>query len=110
MTGFPGGNVAKSEKKEGLSWHFQAPVRFFSEILINRSLLITIQEQLAGTDTWGPASEIWALGATVFTMMTGIPPPQQFEYQWAMSRMSDKPFTSGLKNLVSAMLKVRKYR
>lgn len=107
VTGFPGGNVAKSEKKEGLSWHFQAPVRFFSEILINRSLLITTQEQLAGTETWGPASEIWALGATVFTMMTGIPPPQQFEYQWAMSRMSDKPFTSGLKNLVSAMLKVR---
>lgn len=29
VTGFPGANVAKSEKKEGLGWWFQPPVCFF---------------------------------------------------------------------------------
>ncbi|RAL62679.1 hypothetical protein DID88_004522 [Monilinia fructigena] len=89
VTGFPGGKVAKSQKKEGMEWWFQSP------------------EQLAGTEGWCPASEIWSLGATVYTMMTGIPPPQQFDFKEVVSRMSDKNYTSPLREIVTDMLSFR---
>lgn len=112
VTGFPGGNVAKTEKKEGLQWWYTPPVcvhfLFVSWWVDGSALMVmVIQEQLSGTESWGPASEIWALGAVVYTMMTGIPPAQQFDYKWVMSRMSDKPYTRGLKEIVASMLQPR---
>ena len=66
-----------------------------------------MKEIHGGYGAWSPASEIWALGAVIYTMMTGIPPPRQFDYHWQISRMSDKGYTSGLKEIVGDMLKTK---
>ena len=46
------------------------------------------------------------LGATIYTMMTGIPPPRDLGYDWNVSRMNDKEFSKGLRDIVGDMLKV----
>ena len=46
------------------------------------------------------------LGATIYTMMTGIPPPRDLEYDWNVSRMNDKGFSEGLRDIVGDMLKM----
>ncbi|QSZ36185.1 hypothetical protein DSL72_007310 [Monilinia vaccinii-corymbosi] len=89
VTGFPGGRVAQCWKKEGAGWWSQPP------------------DQLAGTESWSPASEVWSLGATVYTMMTGIPPPQQLDFKVVVSRMSDRSYTRALREIVSDMLSFR---
>lgn len=37
-------------------------------------------------------------------MMTGIPPPRYFEHNWQISRMNDKGFSEGLRDIVGNML------
>lgn len=37
-------------------------------------------------------------------MMTGMPPPRYFEYNWQISRMNDKGFSEGLRDIVATML------
>jgi serine/threonine protein kinase len=44
------------------------------------------------------------LGATVYMMMTGIPPPRTSHYDWQISRMNDKGFSQGIREVVSQML------
>jgi hypothetical protein len=51
------------------------------------------------------STEIWMLGATIYTMMTGIPPPRIEEYDWNVSRMNDKGFSKPLRDIVGDMLK-----
>lgn len=36
--------------------------------------------------------------------MTGIPPPRYYEYNWQISRMNDKGFSQGLREIVASML------
>lgn len=43
----------------------------------------------------------------MYTMMTGIPPPQQFDFKEVVSRMSDKNYTSPLREIVTDMLSFR---
>jgi len=40
-------------------------------------------------------------------MMTGIPPPRDLEYDWNVSRMNDKGFSEGLRDIVGDMLKMQ---
>jgi hypothetical protein len=37
-------------------------------------------------------------------MMTGIPPPRLCSYDWQISRMNDKGFTKGIRDIVALML------
>jgi cytochrome oxidase assembly protein ShyY1 len=37
-------------------------------------------------------------------MMTGIPPPRYFDYNWQVSRLHDKGFSKSLCDLVAMML------
>jgi hypothetical protein len=37
-------------------------------------------------------------------MMTGIPPPRYYDYDWQVSRMNDKGFSKGLRDIVAKML------
>jgi serine/threonine protein kinase len=53
---------------------------------------------------WSCASEIWSLGAVLYMMMTGIPPPRFYDFGWQISRMNDKGFSSRLREIVGAML------
>ena len=64
----------------------------------------TWQEIYHNTHLWSRASEIWSLGAVVYTMMTGIPPPRYYEYAWHISRMADKGFSKGIRDIVANML------
>jgi hypothetical protein len=38
-------------------------------------------------------------------MMTGIPPPRYYDYDWQISRMNDKGFSQGLRDIIALMLK-----
>jgi len=38
-------------------------------------------------------------------MMTGIPPPRCYEYDWQISRMTDKGFSKGIRDVVARMLR-----
>lgn len=40
-------------------------------------------------------------------MMTGIPPPRFYNYDWQISRMADKGFSEGIRNIVAEMLRSR---
>jgi hypothetical protein len=37
-------------------------------------------------------------------MMTGIPPPRLYEYDWQISRMNDKGFSKYIRDIVGDML------
>jgi hypothetical protein len=37
-------------------------------------------------------------------MMTGMPPPRHYNYNWQISRMNDKGFSNVLRNIVARML------
>lgn len=49
-------------------------------------------------------SEIWSLGATIYAMMSGVPPFRHHEYIWSTSRMNDKEFSTEIRKIVAAML------
>lgn len=53
---------------------------------------------------WSRPNEIWSLGAVIYTMMTGMPPPRYYNYNWQISRMNDKGFSNVLRNIVARML------
>ena len=38
-------------------------------------------------------------------MMTGMPPPRTYTYEWNISRMTDKGFSQELRDIVAAMLR-----
>ncbi|KAG0646016.1 Serine threonine-kinase ATG1 [Hyphodiscus hymeniophilus] len=59
------------------------------------------------TSPWCRASEIWSLGAVIYMMMTGIPPPRVYNYAWQISRMTDKAFSPWLRDIVATMLDPR---
>src|SRR3954465_13259502 len=63
-----------------------------------------MQEIYKNTHSYCRKSEIWSLGAVLYTMMTGIPPPRFFDYNWQISRLNDKGFSKGLRDLVAMML------
>lgn len=37
-------------------------------------------------------------------MMTGMPPPRYYNYNWQISRMNDKGFSKDLRDIVAKML------
>jgi predicted phosphohydrolase len=37
-------------------------------------------------------------------MMTGIPPPRSYDYRWQISRLNDKGFSQGIREIVARML------
>lgn len=89
VTGCPGAQAAMCAPKEDASvekQYYWAPEVYKNE------------------QAWSRASEVWSLGAVVYTMMTGMPPPRYYEYNWQISRMSDKGFSRGLKQLVAGCL------
>jgi serine/threonine protein kinase len=53
---------------------------------------------------WSRPNEIWSVGAVIYTMMTGMPPPRHYNYVWQISRMNDKGFTKGLRDIVAKMI------
>jgi hypothetical protein len=38
-------------------------------------------------------------------MMTGMPPPRFYNYEWQISRMTDKGFSKPLRDIVAEMLR-----
>ncbi|TVY75914.1 Serine/threonine-protein kinase ATG1, partial [Lachnellula suecica] len=56
------------------------------------------------TLSWNRASELWSLGAVIYTMMTDMPPPRIYSYDWQISRMNDKGYTQGLRNIIADLL------
>jgi serine/threonine protein kinase len=64
----------------------------------------TVKEIYNAIHSWSRPNEIWSLGAVVYTMMTGMPPPRGYSHNWQISRMNDKGFSKGLRDLVARML------
>ncbi|KAF8858436.1 kinase-like protein [Acephala macrosclerotiorum] len=90
VTGMPGGRMALAENRADVprrKQYYWAP-----EIYNN-------------TTSWTRPTEIWSLGATLYTMMTGIPPPRFYAHNWQISRLTDKGFSPGLREIVGKMLK-----
>ncbi|KAL2075988.1 hypothetical protein VTL71DRAFT_931 [Oculimacula yallundae] len=63
-------------------------------------------EVYKNTHSHSRSSEIWQLGATIYTMMTGIPPPRLYEYGWQISRMNDGGYSQELREIVGDMIKM----
>jgi len=38
-------------------------------------------------------------------MMTGMPPPRFYNYEWQISRMNDKGFSDSIRHIVAEMLR-----
>jgi serine/threonine protein kinase len=74
-------------------------------LISENTKLTSLQEIYRHTHAWTRASEVWALGATVYTMMTGMPPPRFYNYEWQISRMNDKGFSEALRDIVAEMLR-----
>jgi serine/threonine protein kinase len=74
-------------------------------LISENTKLTSLQEIYRDTHSWTRASEVWALGATVYTMMTGMPPPRFYNYEWQISRMNDKGFSEALRDIVAEMLR-----
>ena len=110
VTGAPMGMIAMAERFEEASVEKQlywAPVSFSFYKVKRREENTNVdweQEIYNKTALHTRASEIWSLGAVVYTMMTGIPPPRYYEYNWQISRMTDKGFSRPLREIVAAML------
>jgi len=90
VTGMIGGRMALAHKRD------DAP---------RRKMYYWAPEIYKNTNSWSRPSEIWALGATLYTMMAGIPPPRHYDYNWQISRLNDKGFSQPLREIVAAMLK-----
>ncbi|KAK0112571.1 hypothetical protein ONS96_001806 [Cadophora gregata f. sp. sojae] len=63
-------------------------------------------ETYKNTHSYSCASEIWELGSTIYTMMTGIPPPRLYEYSWQISRMNDRGYSQELRDIIRDMIKI----
>lgn len=91
VTGSPGAQIARAARVEKASlekMYFWPP------------------EVYKHTHAWCRPSEIWALGAVIYMMMTGIPPPRVYSWEWQVSRLNDKGFSAGLRDIVADMLKM----
>ncbi|KAH8816045.1 kinase-like domain-containing protein [Xylogone sp. PMI_703] len=53
---------------------------------------------------WTPTAEIWSLGASVYMMMTGIPPPRYCNHELQISLIDPRKFSSSLREIVESML------
>ncbi|PVH86502.1 hypothetical protein DL98DRAFT_510558 [Cadophora sp. DSE1049] len=91
VTGAVAGNVAIAQKVENTPLEKQY---FFPP------------EVYKNTHSHSRSSEIWQLGATIYTMMTGIPPPRLYEYSWQVSRLNDVGYSQELRDIVGDMIKV----
>lgn len=108
VTGLVGGTMAITTRVEDAprekQWYW-APVRFGSSLRYsNETNADTAKEIYNSTHSWSRPNEIWSLGAVVYTMMTGMPPPRGYAHNWQISRMNDKGFSKGLRYLVARML------
>ncbi|KAL5328653.1 hypothetical protein ACEPPN_002155 [Leptodophora sp. 'Broadleaf-Isolate-01'] len=63
-------------------------------------------EVYKNTHSHSRSSEIWQLGATIYAMMTGIPPPRLYEYSWQISRMNDGGYSQELREIIGSMIKM----
>ena len=84
--------------------YFWAPVCHATLISHHLSVPNYPKEIYKNTHPWTKASEIYSLGAVLYTMMTGHPPPRLYEYHWVVSRLGDRGFSKGLQDVVSKML------
>ncbi|RFU30197.1 hypothetical protein B7463_g6126, partial [Scytalidium lignicola] len=58
----------------------------------------------SGLPYWTPTAELWSLGALVYMMMTGIPPPRHCSYELQISLMNDEEFSQDLREIIQSML------
>ncbi|KAH7412673.1 kinase-like domain-containing protein [Cadophora sp. MPI-SDFR-AT-0126] len=91
VTGAVGGKVANAQMVENAP--LQKQYFFPPEVYKN-------------THSHSRSSEIWQLGATIYTMMTGIPPPRLYEYSWQISRMNDGGYSQELRHIVGDMIQM----
>ncbi|CZT40566.1 uncharacterized protein RSE6_00239 [Rhynchosporium secalis] len=63
-------------------------------------------EVYKNTHSHSRSSEIWQLGATIYVMMTGIPPPRLYEHSWQISRLNDGAYSQELREIIANMIKI----
>ncbi|RDW75293.1 hypothetical protein BP6252_06435 [Coleophoma cylindrospora] len=76
-----------------------------SRIRKRKEFFIPMDNAIGKSLTWTRKSEVWSLGAVIFCMMTGIPPPRHWSYHWNISRMNDRGYSQGIREIISDMLK-----